>query len=151
MARLKTPVFHQIVLGRDPNADQLRLYNKFPNFRGISDAQRDVKIAEAVILLGLRSGTVDSTVLVFAPQAMEEWFLQQCDVMATSCFESCRRYEAQRAKELIDGYTRLFQKLKMTSRPLQLSEEPAHWVSFGFTREDVLPAWMTPRLLNVAE
>jgi len=146
MARLTTPEFHQIVLGTEPTAEQLRLYNQFPDFRGISDRAQEPKVAEAVLLLALRSGTAADRVLVLAPLAQEEWLLKQCETMAIGCFEGCKKYPS-RVEELVYGYKQLFKKLMMTGRLLQLQEEPEHWVSFGFTVDDILPSWMTNRLL----
>lgn len=103
-------------------------------------------MAEAVLLLALRSGTASDRIIVLAPLTQEGWLLEQCERMAMTCFEGCKKYPS-RVKELVYGYTRLFQKLKMTGRLLQLQEEPQHWVSFGFAVDDPLPEWVTNRLL----
>lgn len=151
MARATIPEFHEMVLGTAPTAEQVRLYNQFPDFRGISDRTQDPEVAEAVLLLALRTGTAQDRVFVLAPQSHEEWLLARCEAMAMTCFDGCRKYPPSRAKELIYGYTCLFQKLKMTGRLLQLREEPQHWVSFGFAVDDLLPAWMSNRLLACTE
>jgi hypothetical protein len=137
---------HQRVLGRASSADQDKLYTSWPEFRGFSDRTADVVRAEAVILAALMSGIGTDRVLILVSRDQEEWLLKQCEAAAIACFEGCKKYPS-RVKELVYGYTRLFQKLKMTGRLLQLQEEPPHWVSFGFTVDDPLPAWMTNRLL----
>lgn len=143
---LTTTEWHRIVLGTEPTAGQLRLYNQWPDFRGISDRTPDPKVAEATILLALRSGSASDRVLVLAPLAQEEWLLKQIESMAINCFERCKG-NPSRAKDLISKFTLLFKKLAMTGRLLQLEEEPQHWVSFGFSVDDALPSWMPPRLL----
>jgi hypothetical protein len=143
---LTTIEWHRIILGTEPTAEQMRLYNAYPEYKGISDRAQDPDMAKSAILLALRSGTGTDQVLVLAPQAQEDWLLKQCETVAITCFESCKKYPT-RAKDLIKGYTRLFQKLKMTGRLLQLEEEPPHWVSFGFSVDDALPPWMPGKLL----
>lgn len=137
---------HEIMLNRAPTADQERLYTRWPEFKGFSDREANAERAEAVLVAGLMSGRGAEHVLVLAPQAQEEWLLKQCEKMALATFEGCKKYPS-RVRELVYGYTRLFEKLKMTGRLLQLQEEPQHWVSFGFTADDLLPSWIPNRLL----
>lgn len=141
---------HWRILGRSPNEDQARLYTSWPKFRGFSDRNLCPARAEAVIIAALMQGKGAERVFLLVPQGQEDWLLQQCDATATATFEGCKRYP-KRAKELIYGYTCLFKTLTMTGRLLQLQNEPEHWVSFGFSADDLLPPWMTNRLLLNAE
>jgi len=136
---------HQRILGRAPNDDQERLYTSWPKFRGFSDRNPDAVRAEAVIIAALMQGKGAQRVLLLVPQGHESWMLQQCESTAMACFEYAKKYK--RVKELIYGYTYMFKTFTMTGRLLQLQEEPERWVSFGFTAEDLLPPWMSNRLL----
>jgi hypothetical protein len=149
MARVSFTIWHQTVVGTEPTPEQLRLYDSWPNLRGFSDRTQDPKIAEAIIVLALRAGSVSDRVLVLAPLAVEDWLLQQFDSAAMRCFQGCPQRYPGRAKEMINGFTQLFRKVKMTGRILQMPEEPAHWLSFGFSVDDPLPPWMPGRLLKL--
>ena len=139
--------WHRIVLGTEPTREQARLYTQWPDFRGIADRTQDPLIAEAVVILALKSGSVNAQVLILAPHSMESWLLQQIESVALRCFEGCKG--GPRAKELIYGYTKLFARVRMNGRVLQMPDEPTHWVSFGFSAEDTLPPWMHGRLLTI--
>jgi hypothetical protein len=141
---------HQRILGRAPQEDQERLYTRWPKFRGFSDRNACPVRAEAVIITALMSGRDTERVLLLVPHGHEAWLLQQCEATAMATFEGCKKYP-KRAKELIYGYTVLFKTLTMMSRVLQLQNEPAYWVSFGFAADDLLPPWMTDRLLPNVE
>jgi hypothetical protein len=148
MSRLSASVWHHTVLGTDPTPEQLRLYNSWPTFKGFSDNSLDPTVAEAVIILALRSGSGNDQVLVLAPQAAEQWLLEQFEAVAIRSFQWTKERYPTRAKEMINGFIQLFRKVKMTGRVLQLREEPAHWVSFGFLAESTLAPWMDGRLLE---
>jgi hypothetical protein len=143
---LSTPAWHRIVLGADPAPAQVRLYSSYPDYRGISDRTRDTQIAQAVIVLALRAGETDDRVMLITPTAQAEWMLEQCEDAATKSFASCSGHP-EHASRLAVGYTRLFKKLIMVTRPLQMADEPQHWVSFGFAADEPLPPWMPERLL----
>lgn len=149
MSRLSALDWHRIVLDTQPTLEQLKLYESWPKFKGISDRSQNVSIAEAVITLALSCGGSTTDVVMLAPQAVEEWMLQQIETVAVRCFEACPKRYPGRAREMINGFTVLFRKVKMTGRLLQMSAEPAHWVSFGFSADDTLPPWMQGRLLTV--
>lgn len=75
--------------------------------------------------------------------------LDRFDSLATRCFHGNRG--RANAAEMIVGCTKLFRKIVLTGRLLQLREEPSHWMSFGFCVDDVLPSWMAGRLLERTE
>lgn len=144
---ISTVQWHKTVLGTEPTAEQSRLYSSYPKYRGIADRTLDPKVAEAVLILALRSGFAQDKVLVLAPIQHEAWMLQQFDLIVTTAFEGCKSYPT-RVKQMVAGYTQLFKKVALTGRLLQLQREPQYWVSFGFVQEDLLPAWMPQRLLK---
>ena len=82
--------------------------------------------------------------------SLEQWVLQQIESVAIRSFEGCKKLHPERAQRMIHGYTKMFRKVKMTGRVLQMADEPANWVSFGFSTEaDTLPPWMLGRLLTL--
>lgn len=144
---LSTTQWHKTVLGSEPTAEQSRLYSSYPKYKGIADRTLDPKVAEAVLILALRSGFAQDKVLVLAPIQHETWLLQQFDLIVTTALEDCKRYPS-RIRQTTAGYTQLFKKVTLMGRLLQLHREPQYWVSFGFTSDDPLPEWMPQRLLK---
>ena len=139
--------YHEVAFGVEPTEVQLKLYNSWPDFRGFSDNALNPVLAEAVILVALKASAGADRVVLVAPHALEEWLLKQIESIAIRIFEECPGRFPERAPLMIPAYAKLFQKVKMTGRILQMPEEPAHWVSFGFLAEDTLPPWMHGRLL----
>ena len=139
--------WHRTMLGQEPTEQQSKLYDSYPNYRGIADPALDSKVAEAILILALSSGLVHNKVAVLAPPQHEKWLIQQFDKVAERTFQHCKTRPAPQAKSEIFGYVQLFKKLQLMGRPLQLQNEPQYWVSFGFTLESPLPEWMSPRLL----
>jgi hypothetical protein len=136
---------HKTLLGKDPTPTQCRLYANFPEFRGFSDRALDPEKLEAVLVLGLTFGTVRDRVLVLAPVVHEDWVMAQFNSVCDRVFEVCKR-EKHRA-HIAKVYGLMFQKLVVMGRLLQLVDEPSHWLSFGFSVDEELPAWMGSHLL----
>ena len=149
MSRISAVRWHHTILSAEPSQEQMKLYDAWPNFRGFSDRSLDPAVVEAVIILALRSGKAEDRVLLLAPAEIEGWVLERFESLALRCFEGHRSRE--NAAEMINGFTRLFRKIVLTGRVLQLQEEPLYWMSFGFCEVDPLPSWMAGRLLKRSE
>jgi hypothetical protein len=139
------------MLGKEPSNVQAQLYDKWPNFRGISSTAQDSAIAESAFVLAIRSGFADDKVLVLAPPTQEKWLLEQFSAFVDTIFERAKlASDPDTVARTVKGYSKLFHKVVLTGRLLQLHREPQYWVSFGFTSTDkVVPAWVTRRILTV--
>lgn len=136
---------HRAILGKDPSAIQLQLYEKFPDFLGFSDRELNAERLEAIVLLALTSGSKDDRVILFAPIAHEVWVLENFNAVADSIFSHCKTLPNRVA--IAQAYKKLFEKIALTGRLLQVQKEPTHWLSFGFASDDPVPEWMGRRLL----
>jgi hypothetical protein len=139
---------HRTVLGKEATAEQVRLYSKFPEFRGFSDRTLDLEKFEATVLLALMAGAKAERVIFCAPQAHESWVIAQFNDVASIVFDGCKKVENKQKRVAIAKlYSSLFSKISITGRLLQLPAEPAHWMSFGFAVDDPIPEWVSNRLL----
>jgi len=136
---------HFVLLDKKATDKQKLFYSKFPEYRGVSDQFLDAEILEAVFIAALTFGTFDDRVCVFAPIMHESWILDQFKRVAKVIFQGCHR--AQDKVKTAEGYKRMFGKILLGGRFLQLPKEPSHWVAFGFTMDDPIPEWMKKRLL----
>lgn len=136
---------HSLLLGKEPTDTQLKLYAKFPEFRGFSDRALDSEKLEALVVIGLTFGIVNQRVFLFAPVAHETWVIDEINRITDQVFEACRKQRNPVVFARACG--ELFKKIVILGRLLQLHEEPERWISFGFVADDVLPAWMPKRLL----
>ena len=133
------------MLGKEATFKQLRLYSKFPKFRGFSDKSLDPYNLEAVLVSALLFGDYNERVIVLAPPNHESWVFDQLDQITRTIFKGCKKdTDPVRSAK---GYAALFKKIAVFGRPLQFREEPPYWVSFGFVVKDPIPSWMKRRLL----
>jgi hypothetical protein len=144
---MSTPIHqkHLTLLDKKATKKQTYFYSRFPEYRGISDRSLDAEILEAVLIAALTFGTFDDRVCVFAPIVHESWVLDQFNQIVGIIFKSC--YKASDKNKVAKGYVRMFKKILLAGKFLQLPEEPPHWVSFGFAVDDPIPEWMQKRLL----
>lgn len=136
---------HEFLLGKKATAKQASFYNKFPEFRGLSDRSLDPEILEAVLISALMFGTVRDRVCILAPLAHENWVLEQFNKTADIVFEICKKQQDKVA--VAKSYSLLFKKIVILGKILQIPE-PSHWVSFGFAVSDPIPPWVEFRLLE---
>jgi len=136
---------HRTLLGKEPTETQVQLYSRFPEFRGFSDQTLDPEILEAIVILGLTFGTVQERVFVLAPVVHENWVLAEFNKVTDLVFNEVKKHPNRAG--VAKAYGMMFKKLALMGRLLQFKEEPARWVSFGFSAEDPIPDWMPPRLL----
>lgn len=139
--------WHTMIFGLVPSEDQLRLYQRYPAMRGYSDHQMDVRRCEAVVLLALQAGGGNDLVPILIPPSLEAEMLKQIEAIADTAFKSCRSIP-KNAVGYVQGYAKMFKKLRLATRPLQMSQEPSNWLSFGFNSADPLPSWVGNRLLE---
>lgn len=137
---------HKILLGKDPTPAQLELYSRYPDVRGFSERSLDVEKLEAAVVAGLTSGKPTDRVLLLAPVAHEVWVLDGINSIAAVMFERAKQQRDPVA--FAKGLSTLFQKLVVLGRLLQITTEPEHWVSFGFSKEDPLPEWMPAKMIG---
>ena len=133
---------HRVILGKEPTPEQVRLYTKFPEFRGFSGLELDEERAEATILLALTFGTRQDRVLFCAPSAHEDWVVGQFNKAADLAFAHCKTLNNKVV--IAQFYRDLFAKVLLVGN--LLPSEPTHWVAFGFLK-DPTPDWMSKRLL----
>lgn len=145
---MATPAeWQETMLGSVATPDQLRLYQAFDQgFRGLASKEKEPWMVEAATILALRQGSAADKVMMLVPPTHTQWVLDCIDKLAMAVFE--RRKGSANAPKLIKGYAKLFNKLTMVSRGLAVPVEPPHWVSIGFSDQDVLPPWMVGRLLS---
>jgi hypothetical protein len=136
---------HLTLLDKKATKKQTYFYSRFPEYRGVSDRSLDAELLEAVLIAALTFGTYDDRVCVFAPIVHESWVLDQFNQIAGIIFGTC--YKAPDKVKVAEGYKRMFKKILLAGKFLQLPEEPSHWVSFGFAVDDPIPEWMQKRLL----
>ncbi len=137
---------HRVILGKEPTPTQLELYTRYPAYRGFSDRTLNAEKLEAVILLALVSGGINERVLCCAPVAHENWVVAQFNEVATTAFNHCKTLPNKLV--IANAYAKLFSKVAIIGRLLQITDEPSHWVSFGFSKDDPLPEWMPKRLID---
>lgn len=137
---------HYALLGKEPTEAQVRLYENFPEYRGISDRSLDPEVMEAIVVQALVTGTVKDRVFIYAPPAHEAWVMQQFDSIASVIFEIVKTTPFP--KKYAMAYGMMFQKIAFMGRVLQVPSEPAHWLSFGFVKSDPVPDWLKDRLLE---
>jgi hypothetical protein len=138
---------HEVILGRKPTPKQCMLYSNYPRYCGFSDRSKSDEILEAVVLLALTMDKKADRVYLLAPVQYEDWVLEKFNSVADTIFGGCKKHP--KGVALAKFYASLFKRIGIFGRLLQLTEEPRHWVSFGFAVDDPLPAWMRERLLQI--
>lgn len=137
---------HETLLGKEATKRQRHFYEKFPEFRGISDSSLDPEILEAVLISALTFGAAQDRIYFFAPLAHEEWVLKQFNQIADVIFERCKKWS--KPVDKAKGIAMLFKKIVIIGKLPQIPSEPKCWVSFGFTTQDFIPEWMEPKLME---
>ena len=135
---------HKTLLGTEPTAKQLQLYEVYPTYRGLSDPSLNSDVLEAVLISALTSGSVQDRVLVFAPPKHETWVIDGFNRTADALFERCK--DERNAVRVAKGFQLLLNKLLLTGRVHQLKAEPEHWAAFGFSVDDAIPEWLASKL-----
>jgi hypothetical protein len=146
MASTPTTRHHCTILGKDPSEKQTLFYANFPTFRGFSDQTLDPEILEAIIITALTFGAAQDRVFLLAPVAHEDWVLEEFNKVTDLIFNKLKKSPDQ--VKMATFYGVLFKKIAIMGRLLQFKGEPARWVSFGFSAEDPIPEWMSPKLLR---
>lgn len=136
---------HRVLLSKEPTLQQVKLYSNFPEYRGFSDNSLNVECLEACLLAAMLFGTPQDQVVFLAPASQEDWVFQQFNGVADVLFLECQK--SPNRVWLAQSIAKLFKKVTLAKNPVQLAQEPNRWVSFGFSSEDPLPAWVGSRLL----
>jgi hypothetical protein len=142
----KRSQWHVTLLGQEPDEDQRRLYDAFPASLGYSDRTLNEKRFEAVVLLAMALTRWSNRVLLLAPPSQEKWVLEKFDAVVDLLFKRCAQMGGDRVN-VAKRYEEMFKRIFIAGKLLQMPEEPAQWVAFGFSTDDVLPEWMPRRLL----
>lgn len=140
---------HQVLFGSEPTPLQRRIYDAFPQYRGISSSEQNPEVMQAIILLALTFGHFSERVYVFAPPMYEAWVLEQFSRAADQILTVCRNNPNSGA--LARGYGKLFHKVAFTGKVLQFQQDPEKWLACGFAVSDPIPEWMSKALLVTEE
>jgi hypothetical protein len=143
--------FHKNWLGKDPNhtpkefqisPPQMRLYES--QGRGFSSKEKEFVLFVGILILALSQIKPNKgQVILITPDSHLHWVTAQMSTIA--------RYMIRTRKKSAEGVAlvrTILSQILLNTRPMQISE-PTSWVSFGLSREDPLPEWLSNRLIDV--
>lgn len=149
-------VFHQGLLGRDPNRTPAvfhvsdlhrRLYDAYPAARGFSTPPTEGRhegrfLATLVLALAQTKPGDDRKVYLFVPRFHEPWARTRIEGVARHTIR-CRKKDAVGVRAM----QAIFRQLTPCGDFAQVSE-PDYWVAFGFSLAGKLPDWIGRRLIE---
>jgi hypothetical protein len=136
---------HVMLMGKQPDASHTKFYKS--GKMGFSDKgfDKDRFLAVAMLTLykTLRNKTPSRVVLLIAP-SHDKWVVDEFDNVSVVAFKTLKSYPGSPSYrvQLAKLFGSAFKTVFYSSRLLQLEQEPEAWTSFGFSKEDPLPAWM---------
>lgn len=143
---------HYAFLGTEPTTKQCRIYDAFPEKRGVRASELDSEVFEALIVMGLVQTFAKKTqaspfrVYFFVPQQHERWAVKQLRSFAKTVFA---RLKERRASSQAQALGRAFHSVLIGCRVLQVLEAPDRWVAYGFSESYEIPDWMATGLTDV--
>lgn len=140
---------HPVFFAKEATNFQKRFYAK--RLHGVSLKEKNEERADATLLLAvaqvLEEGSLRE-VPILVPEEWKTWVSSRIVLMAKTCTSTLRL--DSRKKTTLPIARKLLESIKpMTPILGQLltTQEPPCWVAIGYSRDDLLPKWLTERLL----
>lgn len=141
---------HRAFLGVDPSSTQSRIYEAFPEFRGVNNSFPDEEIFEATAISSIvQAFTMKQVeephqVHLFVTASNRAWTVQRLRVLTQTVFSRLKeRKDAKHAPAV----GKLFHAILMGTKVLPFETPPERWACFGFVASDPIPPWMRSGLL----
>jgi len=142
---------HKTLLGGEPEPSQVRLYQSFPSFRGMSSAALDAVVFDAALIMAIvqtyprKERPTPYPVIFFLRGDVQKWALLQLEATSRKMFAKLKE---EKAVKLAQHLGEFLKSIKVGSPSLQMKDPPDRWVSFGFKNDDPVPAWLGVSLLE---
>jgi len=144
---------HRIFLGPLVTDEHSRLYENFPQYRGLSKVAPTRSEFEATFIVALtqalwaKDGGMNES-FVLTPASLTSWVNTETITLVRKMFAHVKGMEGtpETRRRVAEKLGAGVKHLMVGSRVHQM-EEPARWVSVGFQVTDPIPDWVKSSLL----
>lgn len=125
---------------------QIKLYNAFPDARGVSgkDFDEEMFLGTFVLTLAQTRPKSERRVFMITPRTHMNWIWKQMEKIVRYMVR-CRRHDPEGIALVKDVTRQVF----LCGTPFQMPGEPAYWSVFGFRKDETLPSWVQKALIDV--
>jgi hypothetical protein len=140
---------HPIFFSKEATSFQKRLYSR--RFHGVSSREQNEEKADATLVLAIAQVIQEGEyreVSVLVPENLKTWVSGRIIEMAKTCTNTLK--SDPRKKVTLPIARKLLESIKPRTPnigKILMTSEPPCWVAIGYSREDILPAWLMERLM----